>query len=242
MQLHVRHWGDGATTALLVHGLFSDSTCWHRLGPALAERGFTVLAPDLRGHGRSGRGRYSPADWALDLVDSFLCRPVDLAVGHSLGGLALAIAGRALRPGSAVYLDPAWRMTPEQDAVSRAEWSSWLGWTEQSALAAKLGARWPARDVELRWASMWRADPAVVPGLATGAGYDHSPESAPHPSLVLAAEGSEYITPEHAADLRARGLAVETVAGSGHSWFREDFDAFLARLQRWVQVTGAPFR
>lgn len=238
MRLHTAEQGSGPRTALLVHGLFSDGTCWHRVAPALAARGFTVAVPDLRGHGSSPRGRYSPADWANDLVDTFLDRPVDLAVGHSLGGLSLAIAAHALRPRRTVYLDPAWRLSAADDARSRAVWTSWLSWTGIEQLRTTLGERWPDADVELRWASMWRTDPAVVAGLATGAGYDHSPESAPSPALVLAADPSGYITPEHAADLRERGLVVERVRGSGHSWFREDSEAFLARLDRWLAETG----
>ena len=129
MHLHVSTAGAGARTALLVHGLFSDSTCWHRLVPALVERGYRVLTPDLRGHGASPRGRYSPTDWALDLIDTFAGERIDLAIGHSLGGLSLAIAEHGLDIGRVVHLDPAWRMTAEQAAAFRAEWTSWLSWT-----------------------------------------------------------------------------------------------------------------
>lgn len=59
MQLHTREWGTGDRTALLVHGIMSDSRTWRRVGPALAERGYRVLAVDLRGHGRSPRGEYT---------------------------------------------------------------------------------------------------------------------------------------------------------------------------------------
>jgi len=37
---------------LLLHGYPQTRTCWHRVGPALAER-FTVVAADLRGYGDS---------------------------------------------------------------------------------------------------------------------------------------------------------------------------------------------
>jgi Lysophospholipase len=235
VHLHVSTAGAGARTALLVHGLFSDSTCWHRLVPALVERGYRVLTPDLRGHGASPRGRYSPTDWALDLIDTFAGERIDLAIGHSLGGLSLAIAEHGLDIGRVVHLDPAWRMTAEQAAAFRAEWTSWLSWTDPGQLRATLAARWPDDDVQLRWASMWRTDPAVVAGLTDGGAYDHSPEAALRPSLVLAADPSEYITPEHTEELRRRGLVVEVVAGSGHSWFREDFPAFLRRVESWAE-------
>ncbi|RHW29183.1 alpha/beta fold hydrolase [Nocardioides immobilis] len=230
----MRTWGHGDRTALLVHGLFSDSASWHRLGPDLADDGFKVYAPDLRGHGQSPRGRYSPTDWALDLVESYGDTRLDLAVGHSLGGMALAIAAKTLRPASAIYLDPAWQMSAADDSRSRAQWNSWLLWTDQAQLRETLGPKWPEADLQLRWESMWRMDPATIPGLASGAGYDHSPEDAAVPTLVLGADGSSYITPEHAAELRTRGLDVETIEGSGHSSFREDYPAFLNRLRDWV--------
>jgi haloacetate dehalogenase len=39
---------------LLLHGYPQTHACWHRVAPALAER-FTVVFPDLRGYGASGR-------------------------------------------------------------------------------------------------------------------------------------------------------------------------------------------
>jgi pimeloyl-ACP methyl ester carboxylesterase len=230
--LESRSWGTGERTALLVHGLFGDSESWYRIGPALAERGYRVIAPDLRGHGRSGRGRYSVVDWSLDVLET-LEAPPELAIGHSLGGLVLGVIAEALRPRAAVYLDPAWRMDAAQDAAFRDEWSSWLEWTSPEQLRTHLGSRWPERDVRLRWESMRAADPAVVPGLARGGGYDYSPERATMPSLVLAADPSGFITPEHALELTERGLTVRRVPGSGHSYFREDADGFLRELDEW---------
>ncbi|MCI4363194.1 MAG: alpha/beta fold hydrolase [Thermoplasmata archaeon] len=49
--LFVREAGSG-TPVLLVHGLGTDHTIWNGVLPSLAEH-HTVLAPDLRGHGRS---------------------------------------------------------------------------------------------------------------------------------------------------------------------------------------------
>lgn len=233
MKLHVDRWEGGDKVAVLVHGLFSDRRCWHRLAPQLVARGYSVVAPDLRGHGLSPRARYTTADWALDLVTTLPTEP-DLAIGHSLGGLALALAAEPLGASRAVYLDPAWKITPAQDEAFRAEWREWLTWTSIEQLRSRLGGRWSEDDLELRWESMWRTDPEVVPGLAAGGGYDWSPEAPTMPSLVVAADPSEFITDAHALDLTERGIAVRRVPASGHSLFREDLDALLAVLDEWI--------
>jgi pimeloyl-ACP methyl ester carboxylesterase len=233
MKLHIRRWNGGDRMVLLIHGLFSDSRCWHRMAPELVGRGFTVLAPDLRGHGLSPRGPYSPAEWAEDLVEN-LPTGADLTVGHSLGGLALGIASERLAARSYVYLDPAWRITPEQDRSFGEEWREWLTWTSIDQLQARLGQRWPADDLALRWDSMWLTDPEAIPGLACGGGYDLSPRNPAAPSLVVAAGLSDFITDAHAVELRARGIVVRAVPHSGHSLFREDLPRLLVIMNEWL--------
>ncbi len=74
---------------LLLHGLGCDSTTWRDLVPRLAER-FTVVAPDLLGHGRSGKPRadYSLGGYANGMRDLLTLLKIDrvTVVGHSLGG------------------------------------------------------------------------------------------------------------------------------------------------------------
>jgi pimeloyl-ACP methyl ester carboxylesterase len=80
--------GEGPAV-VLVHGLAGSSTTWHGVGPALAER-FTVVAPDLMGHGESAkpRGDYSLGAYASGIRDLLVALEIDRAtfVGHSLGG------------------------------------------------------------------------------------------------------------------------------------------------------------
>jgi pimeloyl-ACP methyl ester carboxylesterase len=74
---------------VLVHGITSSSQTWEGVGPRLAER-FTVLAPDLLGHGRSAkpRGDYSLGAYASGIRDLMMALGFERAtfVGHSLGG------------------------------------------------------------------------------------------------------------------------------------------------------------
>ena len=60
--VHVRHGGQGPVV-LLLHGHPRTGATWHRVAPALVERGFRVVVPDLRGYGAS-RGPEPTADHA----------------------------------------------------------------------------------------------------------------------------------------------------------------------------------
>ena len=74
---------------LLLHGIANSSETWERVAPLLSER-FTLIAPDLLGHGQSAtpRGDYSlgaHASAARDIVTALGHERVTV-VGHSLGG------------------------------------------------------------------------------------------------------------------------------------------------------------
>ncbi|MGA9285057.1 MAG: alpha/beta fold hydrolase [Solirubrobacteraceae bacterium] len=80
----------GAGPALvLIHGITSDSTTWAQVMPGLAKH-FTVIAPDLLGHGGSAKptGDYSLGAHASLVRDILQELGHDRAtfVGHSLGG------------------------------------------------------------------------------------------------------------------------------------------------------------
>jgi len=74
---------------VLVHGMARSSATWQYAMPALAEH-FTVIAPDLLGHGESDkpRGDYSLGAFASGVRDLLLALGHERAtvVGHSLGG------------------------------------------------------------------------------------------------------------------------------------------------------------
>jgi pimeloyl-ACP methyl ester carboxylesterase len=83
-----RQAGNGPVV-VLIHGITSDSRTWRRVMPYLARR-FTVIAPDLTGHGGSDKpkGDYSLGAHASALRDLLAALGHDRAsfVGHSLGG------------------------------------------------------------------------------------------------------------------------------------------------------------
>ncbi|GGQ83078.1 alpha/beta fold hydrolase [Couchioplanes azureus] len=81
--------GTGPTVLLLVHGIGCDGATWDTVAPALAER-YTVIVPDLLGHGRSAKPRadYSIGGYANGMRDLLGVLDIDRAtvVGHSFGG------------------------------------------------------------------------------------------------------------------------------------------------------------
>jgi pimeloyl-ACP methyl ester carboxylesterase len=80
--------GEGPVLVLL-HGITSTSDAWREVMPALAER-YTVIAPDMIGHGRSAkpRGDYSLGAYAAGVRDLLGVLGFERAsvVGHSFGG------------------------------------------------------------------------------------------------------------------------------------------------------------
>ncbi|MFE4534469.1 alpha/beta fold hydrolase [Streptomyces scopuliridis] len=232
MRLHTRTWGEGDRVALLIHGIMADHRTWRRVGPALAARGLRVIAVDLRGHGATARGDYSMEFFADDLVET-LPAGAEVAIGHSLGGLALSLAVERLAPGRAVYSDPAWclpRTEGELDgprALARAKKLS------REDIAA-LNPRWESEDidVELETLAVWDENTAF--GLAPAFGADLLPAAPVVPSLVQLAGTSTMISPANAAELERRGFRVRTVAGAGHTIHRDDFDGFMASLDGWI--------
>jgi len=78
-----------APVLLLLHGLGCDRHTWDPVWDRLGER-YTLLAPDLLGHGESDkpRGDYSPGGYANGMRDLLTILGIDkvTVLGHSFGG------------------------------------------------------------------------------------------------------------------------------------------------------------
>lgn len=74
---------------LLIHGIGDNSLTWETVQTKLAQR-FTVIAPDLLGHGKSDKPRadYSVAAYANGMRDLLSVLGIErvTVIGHSLGG------------------------------------------------------------------------------------------------------------------------------------------------------------
>lgn len=231
--------GAGPRTAVLIHGIMSDSRAWHRVTAELEQRGFRVLAVDLAGHGRSPRARrYSPGAWADDVVETvqpLLSRAPDLVMGHSLGALVASLVADRLSPRTTVYIDPAFAFPRGlRGAVLKLLFA--VSPRPRRSILVRMNPKWDAADVEIELAGLRAWDRRTLLGFADTRPLV-PPASLVAPSLVVLAERSLLITAPVAAALRRLGMTVETVPGTGHTVFRDDHARFVRVLDRWLDRT-----
>ena len=186
VDLLVRHGGSGPAV-LLLHGHPRTSATWYRVAPLLAERGFTVVCPDLPGYGRSGKPVPAPGHepHAKRAVAERL-----LTVMRALGHERFCVAGHdrgsysALRlaldhPGvvdRVALLDclPVSEHLARADARFATAWWHWFFYAQPAIPERVITAdpdAWYTGDAEVMGAenhAEWRAavrDPEVVRGM-----------------------------------------------------------------------------
>jgi pimeloyl-ACP methyl ester carboxylesterase len=234
--------GEAHGTAVLLHGVGASADAWWRVGPALADRGWQVFAPDLPAHGDCpGPREPLTLDLLAEEVAARLPQVVDLVVGHSLGALVGAtLAARC--PGSiagVVLEDP-----PGLAEISPLMFAELIAHdaaqahTDPGALGARLRSlnpRWAEKDVDAAVGGLRRVDTAaVVAGLRDGLRWDIPAvlRAAGCPALVLAA--SERGSALRGAERRAVRAAVPSeqfhVLDGGHALHRDQPEAWVAAV------------
>jgi pimeloyl-ACP methyl ester carboxylesterase len=154
LQLFYRDEGEGEPL-LLLHGFTGCGDDWKHVFPATPP-GYRVIAPDLRGHGRSTNpsGQFLFADVARDLfalmdkLGIFRARAIGMSAGanallHMATQQTARISAMILVSGTPHYPDDARRImrTMTEETRSRAEWE-------------EMRARHPLGDDQIR--AMWR--------------------------------------------------------------------------------------
>ena len=151
-------WGNTADPGvILVHGGTAHKGWWDGIGPAIAQQGYRVVAPDLAGMGESGwRDTYTMDDHAEDVRQAAMAGGAFTAgqpvlIGHSFGGFVTLKAslqyGDQLK--GAVLLDSPIRKPDEQ----RSSPPQQRGGKVYPDLATALGRfrLLPPQDVEALW-------------------------------------------------------------------------------------------
>lgn len=266
LRWHLQRMGAGPV-ALLVHGTGAASHSWRGLAPLLA-RHFTVLAPDLPGHGFSGRRRRggqslpAMAEALGNLLERLGLAPA-LAVGHSAGAAILArmALDQRLQPRLLVGLNaallplggpaghlfsPAARLLALNPLVPRLfAWrASRAGVVER--LLRETGSRLEPDGVEF-YRRLVRHPGHVAAALDMMAHWDLEslardlPRLRPAPLLVVG-EGDRTIRPSEARRAQARipGARVRELPGLGHLAHEERPDLVAELLCQEAAAAGLP--
>jgi magnesium chelatase accessory protein len=242
LRWHVQVMGQGPAI-LLLHGTAAATHSWRDLMPLLA-RDFTVVAPDLPGHGFSdsvGTARLSLPGMAASvsaLLAAMQIRPV-LAAGHSAGAailLRMALDGR-IAPRAVISLNGALQPLGDRHAAffTRAARMlvglpfvpSLFAWrAADRAVAERLlrdtGSHIDARGIDL-YARLFRHSGHLAAALGMMANWDLVPllRDLPklRPRLVLVVGALDRaVPPVQAEAVRRRLPAAEIVTwpGLGH--------------------------
>lgn len=157
--LHTAVWGPddpAAPTILAVHGVTASHKSWAYLAEALPE--VRIIAPDLRGRGRSNQlpGPYGMTTHAQDLaavLEELADGPV-VVMGHSMGGFASVVLADLFpeRVRSLVLVDGGLPLQVPAGLSDEEIISSVLG-----PAAERLNATFPSREV---YRSFWQQHPA----------------------------------------------------------------------------------
>jgi lipase len=246
--LFVTTFNEGPETLLALHGVEAHGLRYLRLAALLPE--VRVIAPDMRGHGRSPKdGPWTVAQHVRDLLPllEYADRAMTL-VGHSFGGLVAWELARAApqRVARLALVDPAIGVSAEVADEGRVAAAADLRWpTAAAAFEAALEGRSPAAawSIALDVAVAMELDEEgmlrdVVAAQAVTAAWDEmerplSDSAYGGPTLLIeaAAENGRYVSAALVAALRRRlaGRLQHVKVNAPHT-LPADHPDLLARL------------
>jgi magnesium chelatase accessory protein len=265
LRWHVQVMGHGPAL-LLVHGTGAATHSWRDLAPRLA-RHFTVVAPDLPGHGFSGRPpaeRASLPGVARSLAALLATLDVSpaVAVGHSAGAAILArmCVDGDIAPKVLVSLNGAFLPFGGWAAMLFLPMARLLSWNplvprlfawraaDREALVRLLrgtGSTLDERGVEL-YGRLVRSPAHVSGALAMMANWDLDPlerdlRRLDTPLVLVVGETDRTVSPADAEQVAARvpGARVVRLAHLGHLAHEEKPQALATLLTRLAREAGA---
>ena len=119
-------YGKGSHAVILAHGAVFNKESWHDLATTLSKEGFTVLALDFRGYGKSLPGSQEQALYldvlsAIEYLHTEGVKTISL-IGGSMGGGAVAKTAVEAKEGdisSVILISPVPIQTPERMKAAR---------------------------------------------------------------------------------------------------------------------------
>ncbi len=240
VDLAVRTYGDNGRKLLLLHGLGSNALGWWRVGLALAEAGSYVVAPDLRGHGKSEHPEdFSLASYADDvrgLGDDWA-----VVVGHSIGGsIALTLFEREPRFAERlVLLDPALILPSAEVAID-----AMMATYDAPLPAGRVSAdnpTWHPEDARIKAEALKQSSASV-----TSFTIRHNPDwnlvaetsRLAVPTLLVGADPAlvALVPPQLGSGLAALNPLIRFVSipGSSHSIHRDEFVPLMTAILEFL--------
>jgi pimeloyl-ACP methyl ester carboxylesterase len=260
-------WGRGPLV-LLLHGFPDSAHTWDRIGPEIAQAGYRVVAPFLRGYAPSGLPARDADIRTLgeDIIAIIDALGADRArvIGHDWGAEALyaaaALAPQRIEQMIAIAIPHRARITP----TPRLVWALRHFFTFKLPGAARRFARNDYAGVERlyrRWSPTWRYTAedldaaknvlAAPGGLDAVLGYYRAArfrmpafQRAPVtvPTLCIAGADDPNLGPAEFEAARAQfaaGYTVATIPG-GHFCHRESPEACLAAIVPFFAAGDTP--
>lgn len=233
---------------VFLHGASQDRTLWALQVRYFSHHGWSVLAPDLPGHGLSeGELLTSIEDMALWVGELIVEAGFDSAtlVGHSMGALvALELAAtqpervsRLVMSGAAAAMPVHDNLQTPADANERSAHDMILGWSlaPQSARGGHpTPGLWMAG--QLLHTSLNAGEDVLATGLRACNDYSSGLDQAAAvaaPTLVITGNADRMVNHDNVAQLVTtlgkNGSAV-SIAAAGHGAMVEQPDAFLDAL------------
>lgn len=228
-QLRGGRWEGGAPTVLALHGITANHLSWATVAQRLPDT--MILAPDLRGRGRSASvpGPYGFAAHVSDLVallDAAGCERVVVA-GHSMGGfVAVALAAsHPERVSALVLVDGGLPTGSPGDTPPPGGIDAVLG-----PAAARLSMTFPSRDA---YRDYWRAHPALGPMWG--------PEVEAYVDYDLCGEPPELRSSCRVEAMRVDGAEVIDHTAAAAALDRVTAPISFLRAERGLMDTPVPF-
>ncbi|MGY8938151.1 MAG: alpha/beta fold hydrolase [Alphaproteobacteria bacterium] len=244
--LNVMRWGDpgAARTMVALHGITSNGGAMCEPARRLADKGWQVLAADMRGHGESGRGN---GDFSFDTLLGDLAEVLpmspDVLLGHSFGGTLaqIGVLNDIFTPGALILEDPVSVFADQETPRAMLEWDEAnLPTTIDDLLAANPG--WTALDaawklVSIQQVSFDDARAAFVGNAPWDLRPDAARLSSKLPTVWVLPDVSRFVPSGDVARLQADtpdgSLAIFN--GAGHSVHRDETVAFVDIVERLAQ-------
>lgn len=248
--LNLMRWGDPAAnrTVVALHGITANAGAFARPGRLLAEKGWQLLAPDMRGHGESPRGDGDFSTIALlgDIAEVVPSTP-DVLIGHSFGGYLaqLGVIEGLFRPGALLLEDP---VSHFADVATPAAMLAWdeasLPRTIEGLMALNPG--WSRLDAAWKLVSLEQISFADAHAAFAGnAPWDLRPQAAAvaakQPTIWLMPADSRFVPPADQARLRrdVPPECIEIWEGVGHSVHRDALEKFVDLVLTLAERSGA---